>query len=86
MVCMHQMNGIQRHVAATWAQAGELAALLGILSEVLAALRTLTQRGHTHLGLAVVTRAAQTRVVPLRREVVALVYNIVFYVHTRLPC
>lgn len=70
----------------TWVQAGELAALFGILAEVLAALRTLTQRSHTHLRLPVVTRAAQTRVVPLRSEVVALVYDIVFYIHTRLPC
>lgn len=70
----------------TWVQTGELAALFWILAEVLAALRPLAQRGHTHLGLAVMTRAAQTRVVPLRGEVVALVYNIVFYIHTSLPC
>lgn len=83
---VHQLNVIQWDVAGTWVQAGELAALFGILSEVLAALRTLTQRGHTHLRLAVMTRAAQTRVVPLRCEVVALVYNVVFYIHACLPC
>lgn len=70
----------------TWVEAGELAALFGILAEVLAALRTLTQRSHTHLRLSVMTRAAQTRVVPFRGEVVALVNDVVFYIHTRLPC
>lgn len=73
-------------MAATWVQTGELAALFGILAEVLAALWTLAQRRHAHLRLAVVTRAAQTRVVPLWREVVALVHNVVFYIHTCLPC
>lgn len=73
-------------VAATWVQTGELATLFGILAEVLAALRTLAQRRHAHLWLAVVTRAAQTRVVPLWREVVALVHNVIFYIHTSLPC
>lgn len=53
---------------------------------MLAALRPLTQRGDAHLGLAVVTRAAQTRVVSLGGEVVALIYHIVLYIHTRLPC
>lgn len=70
----------------TWVQAGELAALFGVLAEVLAALRALTQRGHTHLRFAVMTRAAQTRVVPFGGEVVTLVYNIVFYVHACLSC
>lgn len=73
-------------VTATWVEAGELAALFGILAEVLAALRPLTQRRHAHLWLAVVTRAAQTRVVALRGEVVALVHNVVFNVNACLPC
>ena len=68
----------------TWIQAGELAALFGVLSEVLASLRALTQRRHTHLRLAIVARAAQTRVVTLRREVVALGHHVVLDVHTRL--
>lgn len=72
--------------AGTWVQAGELAALLGVLAEVLAALRPLAQRRHAHLRLAVVTRAAQTRVVALWREVVALVHHVVLDVHARLPC
>lgn len=75
-----------RPTAGTWVQAGELAALLGVLAEVLAALRPLAQRRHAHLRLAVVTRAAQTRVVALRREVVALVHHVVLDVHARLPC
>lgn len=83
---MHELNVNKRASAGTWVQAGELAALFGILAEVLAALRTLTQRGHAHLRLAIMTRAAQTRVVSFRGEVVALVYNIVLYVHTCLPC
>lgn len=70
----------------TWIEAGELAALFGILAEVLAALWPLTQRGDAHLRLAVMTRAAETRVVSFGGEVVALVYDIVFYIHTRLPC
>lgn len=70
----------------TGIQAGELAALFGILLKASAALRPLTQRRHTHLRLAVMTRAAQTRVVPLRGEVVALIYYIVFYIYTCLPC
>lgn len=53
---------------------------------MIAALRSLTQRRHTHLWLAVMTCAAQTRVVSLRGEVVALVYDIVFYVNACLPC
>lgn len=69
----------------TWIQAGELAALFRILTEVLAALRSLTQCSDTHLRLAVMTRAAQAGIVPLRGEVVSLVYNVVFYIHTRLP-
>ena len=69
----------------TWVQAGELAALFGVLAEVLAALRTLTQRRHTHLRLSVMTRAAQTRVVPFRGEVISLVYHVVFYIHACLP-
>lgn len=68
----------------TWVQAGELAALLGVLAEVLAALRTLAQRRHAHLGLAIVARAAQARVVPFRGEVVALVHHVVLDVHARL--
>lgn len=70
----------------TWVQAGELAALFGVFTEVLTPLRTLAQRCHAHLRLAVMTGAAQARVVPLRREVVALVYHVVLYVHAGLPC
>lgn len=70
----------------TWVQAGELAALFGIFPKVLTTLGTLAQRRHAHLWLAVVTRAAQTRVVPLGGEVVALVHHIVLYVHAGLSC
>lgn len=73
-------------LSSTWIQAGELAALFGIFPEVLAALRPLAQRRHAHLGLAVVTRAAQARVVSFRGEVVALVHDVVFDVHAGLPC
>lgn len=69
----------------TRVQAGEFAAFFGILTEVLATLWSLTQCSHTHLRLAIMTRAAQTRIVPLRGEVVTLIHNIVFYIHTRLP-
>lgn len=74
------------YLGSTWVQAGELAALLGVLAEVLAALRPITQCSHTHLWLAVVTCAAQARVFPLRREVVPLSHHLVLYVHTCLPC
>ncbi len=53
---------------------------------MLAALRTLTQGGHTHLWLAFMARAAQTWVVPFRREIIALVHHVVSDVHTRLSC
>lgn len=72
--------------ALTCVQARKLAALFGIFAEVLAALRALAQRRHAHLRLAVVTRAAQAGVVPLRREVVALVDHVVLYVDAGLPC
>lgn len=81
-----ETSGRRRSAGGTWVQAGELAALFGIFAEVLAALRTLAQRRHAHLGLALVARAAQTRVVPLGGEVVALVDDVVFDVHARLPC
>lgn len=70
----------------TWVQAGKLAALFWIFPKVLTTLWTLAQRRHAHLWLAVMTRAAQTRVVPLWCEVVALVYHVVLYVDASLPC
>lgn len=70
----------------TWVQAGKLAALFGIFPKVLTSLGALAQRRHAHLRLAVVTRAAQTRVVPLGCEVVALVHHVVLNVHARLSC
>lgn len=70
----------------TWIQASKLAALFWIFAKVLTPLRTLAQRRHAHLRLAIVTGAAQTGVVALRREVVALVYHVVLYVDAGLPC
>lgn len=69
-----------------WVQASKLAAFFWIFPEVLTTLRTLAQRCHAHLWLAVMTRAAQTRVVPLWCEVVALVHHVVLYVDASLPC
>lgn len=69
-----------------WVQASKLAALFWIFPEVLTTLRTLAQRCHAHLWLAVMTRAAQTRVVPLWCEVVALVHHVVLYVDASLSC
>lgn len=53
---------------------------------MLATLRTFTQRGHTHLRLAVMARAAQTGVVPFGREIIALVHHVVFDVNASLSC
>lgn len=68
----------------TYIQAGELAALFGVLAKVRAALRSLAKRRNAHLRLAIVTRAAQTRVVPLGGEVVAFIHHVVLYVHAGL--
>lgn len=68
----------------TYIQAGELAALFGVLTKVVTVLRSVAKRGDAHLRLAVVTRAAQAGVVPLGGEVVAFVHHVVLYVHAGL--
>lgn len=76
-------HGVKQAVA-IWVQAGEFAALLGVLAVLLAALGPLTQGSHAHLGLPVVTRAAQTGIVPFGSEVVAFIHNVVFDINTSL--
>lgn len=76
---------VRVYVLVTRIVASELAALFRVLCEVCTTLRPLAQCCHTHLCLAVVTRAAQTRVVTLGREVQTLADHVIADIHTCLP-
>lgn len=70
----------------TWVQAHEFAALLGVLAVLLAALGTLAQRSHTHLGFPSVAGAAQARVISFGGKVEPFIHHVVLDVDTRLTC
>lgn len=84
--CLQGSGRRCRGTAFTWVQAHELAALLGVLAVLLAALWPLAQGGDTHLRFPAVACAAQAGVIAFGGEVEPFIHHVVLDVDTRLTC
>lgn len=73
-------------ISLTWVQTHELAALLGVLAVLLAALGPLAEGSHAHLWLPPMAGAAQARVISFGGEVEPFIHHIVLDVNTCLTC